>query len=73
MTNEEAARLLEDMYIYRTRKIPSRYKPTKEALKVAVEVLKRNSQQITQIVYCDGREDHMEEYDEEENREEAEE
>ena len=39
MTNEEAIRLLEDMYIYRTRKIPARYKPTKEALKVAIEAL----------------------------------
>lgn len=39
MTNEAAVRLLEDMYIYRTRKIPTRYKPTKEALKMAVEAL----------------------------------
>ena len=40
MTNDEAVRLLEDMYIYRTRKIPSRYKPTKEALKKAIEALR---------------------------------
>lgn len=44
MTNEEAVRLLEDMYIYRTRKIPSRYKPTKEALKMAIEALKEKAE-----------------------------